>query len=101
MKLFSKIYGSHSQDLIVIHGIFGMSDNWNSLGKRFAENFKVHLIDLRNHGKSPHSDEFNYQVMSDDVFEYIGDNDIQNPIILGHSLGGKVAMKIAFARMLI
>ena len=97
MKLFSKIYGSHSQDLIVIHGIFGMSDNWNSLGKRFAENFKVHLIDLRNHGKSPHSDEFNYQVMSDDVFEYIEDNYIQDPIILGHSLGGKVAMKIAFA----
>ena len=96
MKLYSKIYGDNPQDLIIIHGLFGMSDNWNSLGKRFSENFTVHLIDLRNHGKSPHSDEFNYQVMSDDVFEYMKDYDIQNPIILGHSLGGKVGMKMAF-----
>ena len=97
MKVYSKIYGDNSQDLIIIHGLFGMSDNWNSLGKRFSENFTVHLIDLRNHGKSPHSDEFNYQVMSDDVFEYMKDYDIQTPIILGHSLGGKVGMKIAFS----
>ena len=97
MKVYSKIYGDNSQDLIIIHGLFGMSDNWNSLGKRFSENFTVHLIDLRNHGKSPHSDEFNYQVMSDDVFEYMKDYDIQKPIILGHSLGGKVGMKIAFS----
>lgn len=96
MKLFSKKYGDKGQDLIVIHGLFGMSDNWNTLGKKFAKYCKVHLIDLRNHGRSPHSDEFSYEVMCRDVLEYMEDNNIINPIILGHSLGGKVAMKFAF-----
>jgi len=73
-----------------------MSDNWNSLGKQFSKYCKVHLIDLRNHGRSPHAKEFNYDVMCEDVLEYMQDNAIINPIILGHSLGGKVAMKFAF-----
>ena len=96
MKLYSKIYGDKAQDLIIIHGLFGMSDNWNSLGKQFSKYCRVHLIDLRNHGRSPHSDEFSYEVMCGDVLEYMEDNNIINPIILGHSLGGKVAMKFAF-----
>ena len=96
MKLHSKIYADKGQNLIVIHGLFGMSDNWNTLGKRFAKYCKVHLIDLRNHGRSPHSTEFNYEVMCEDLLEYMVDNSIENPIILGHSLGGKVAMKFAF-----
>lgn len=96
MKLFSKKYGKKGQDLIIIHGLFGMSDNWNTLGKKFAKYCKVHLIDLRNHGRSPHSENFNYDVMCKDVLEYMTDNNITNPIILGHSLGGKVAMKITF-----
>ena len=96
MKLFSKIYGDKAQDLIIMHGLFGMSDNWNSLGKKFAKYCKVHLIDLRNHGRSPHSDDFNYEVMCGDLLEYIEDNSIQKSILLGHSLGGKVAMKFAF-----
>ena len=73
-----------------------MSDNWNSLGKRFSKYYRVHLIDLRNHGRSPHSEEFNYNVMCSDILEYITTNNIIKPIILGHSLGGKVAMKFAF-----
>ena len=96
MKLFSKIYGDKAQDLIVIHGLFGMSDNWNSLGKKFAKYYKVHLIDLRNHGRSPHSEDFNYDVMCEDVLEYMETHNIKKPILLGHSLGGKVAMKFAF-----
>ena len=96
MKLYSKIYGDKGHDLIVIHGLFGMSDNWNSLGKQFAKYCKVHLIDLRNHGRSPHAEDFNYEVMSEDVLEYMEDHNIQKPILLGHSLGGKVAMKFAF-----
>jgi pimeloyl-ACP methyl ester carboxylesterase len=96
MKLHSKIYGDKGQDLIVIHGLFGMGDNWNSLGKKFSKYCKVHLIDLRNHGRSPHSADFNYEVMCEDILEYMEDNDISNPIILGHSLGGKLAMKFAF-----
>ena len=96
MKLYSKIYGDKTQNLIIIHGLFGMSDNWNSLGKQFSKYCRVHLIDLRNHGRSPHSDDFNYEVMCGDVLEYMQDNKIEKPIILGHSLGGKVAMKFAF-----
>jgi pimeloyl-ACP methyl ester carboxylesterase len=96
MKLFSKIYGDKGQDLIVIHGLFGMSDNWNSLGKQFSKYCRVHLIDLRNHGRSPHAKDFTYDVMCGDLLEYIKDNNIQKPILLGHSLGGKVAMKFAF-----
>ena len=96
MKLHSKIYGDKGQDLIIIHGLFGMSDNWNSLGKQFAKYCKVHLIDLRNHGRSPHSDDFNYGEMCGDVLQYMNDNNIDKPIVLGHSLGGKVAMKFAF-----
>ena len=96
MKLYSKIYGDKGQELIIMHGLFGMSDNWNSLGKKFAKYCKVHLVDLRNHGRSPHADDFNYDVMCDDLLEYMQDNNIQKPILLGHSLGGKVAMKFAF-----
>jgi len=96
MKLHSKIYGDKGQDLIIIHGLFGMSDNWSSLGKQFAKYCRTHLIDLRNHGRSPHAEDFNYDVMCEDVLEYMNENNINKPILLGHSLGGKVAMKFAF-----
>ena len=95
MKLFSRVLGE-GEPLIILHGLFGMSDNWNTLAKRFSKNYSVHLLDLRNHGKSPHSDNFNYDVMSIDVVNYINDNKISMPIILGHSMGGKVAMALAF-----
>ena len=96
MKLFSKIHGDKGQDLIIIHGLFGMGDNWDTLAKQFSKYCKVHLIDLRNHGRSPHAKEFNYEVMCEDVLEYIEQHNIQKAILLGHSLGGKVAMKFAF-----
>ncbi len=96
MKLHSKKYGDKGQDLIVIHGLFGMSDNWSTLGRKFSKHFKVHLIDLRNHGRSPHSTEFNYEVMCEDLIEYIEDYNLKKPLVIGHSLGGKVAMKLAF-----
>ena len=96
MKLYSKIYGDKAQDLIIIHGLFGMSDNWHSLGKQFAKYYRGHLIDLRNHGRSPHTEDFNYDVMCGDLLEYMEEHNIHKPILLGHSLGGKVAMKFAF-----
>ncbi len=98
MDLFSKIYNgpSGSLDLIIIHGLFGMSDNWNSLGKQFSTKYSVHLIDLRNHGRSPHSEVFDYNVMCQDVFNYLDHNNIKKAVFLGHSLGGKVAMNFAF-----
>ena len=79
MKLYSIIYGDKGHDLIIIHGLFGMSDNWNSLGKQFAKYCKVHLIDLRNHGRSPHSEDFNYKVMCEDVLVYMKYHKIQKP----------------------
>ena len=82
MELYSEIHGNRGQDLIIIHGLFGMSDNWSTLGKKISKYCRVHLIDLRNHGRSPHSTNFNYDVMSQDIFEYMERYNIQKPILL-------------------
>ncbi len=95
MKLFYRKFGE-GQPIIILHGLFGQSDNWNSLAKQFAENgFEVYAVDQRNHGLSPHSDVWNYKVMSEDVFELITDLNLKNVILLGHSMGGKTAMQFA------
>lgn len=95
MKLFYRKFGE-GQPLLILHGLFGQSDNWNTIGKQFAEQgFEVYLVDLRNHGLSPHSDAWNYRVMSDDILKLITDADLQNVILLGHSMGGKAAMQFA------
>ncbi len=95
MKLFFKKYGD-GKPLIILHGLFGMSDNWMTLAKQFAENgFACYTMDLRNHGRSPHSDVFNYKVMSDDILEFIQDENISSADFIGHSMGGKVAMFFA------
>lgn len=95
MKLFYRKYGS-GQPLIILHGLFGQSDNWNTLAKQFSENgFEVFIVDLRNHGLSPHSNDWNYKVMSEDVLELMNENNLQNVVLLGHSMGGKVAMQFA------
>ncbi len=95
MKLFYRKYG-HGQPLIILHGLFGQSDNWNSLAKQIAEQgFEVYVVDQRNHGLSPHSEVFNFKAMSEDVVELISDNKLQNVILLGHSMGGKTAMQLA------
>lgn len=92
MKLASREFGE-GQPLIILHGLFGQSDNWNTLAKRYAENgLRVFTVDLRNHGLSPHSNEWNYDVMADDLREFIEDNKLQHPILLGHSMGGKTVM---------
>ena len=78
-----------------MHGVFGSSDNWQTLGKEFAAQFKVYLVDLRNHGKSPHSDAFSYGVMAEDVLDLLEDERIERAHVLGHSMGGKVAMHLA------
>ncbi|WP_299524827.1 alpha/beta fold hydrolase [uncultured Lutibacter sp.] len=92
--LHSTILGS-GQPLLILHGYFGMSDNWKSLGVQFAINFEVHLIDQRNHGRSFHSDEFDYELMVEDLYFYIEQNHLKNVILLGHSMGGKVTMQFA------
>lgn len=94
MKLFSRIMGE-GQPLLIVHGLFGMSDNWQRLGKQFADFYEVHLIDQRNHGRSPHSAVFNYDVMAADLVEYIQDRGLSNVLLMGHSLGGKAVMELA------
>jgi pimeloyl-ACP methyl ester carboxylesterase len=95
MILHSKIIGKGTP-FIILHGFLGMSDNWKTLAKKFAEhNFEVHLVDQRNHGRSFHSDEFNYDVLVEDLKLYIETHQLQNSIILGHSMGGKTAMLFA------
>ncbi len=91
MKLYYKRYGS-GDPLIILHGLLGSSDNWVTIGRRLAENFTVYIPDQRNHGLSPHSQIFNYHVMADDMMEFILDHDIETTILIGHSMGGKVAM---------
>jgi pimeloyl-ACP methyl ester carboxylesterase len=95
MKLYFRKYGS-GQPMVILHGLFGQSDNWNSLAKQFGENgFEVFVADQRNHGLSPHSEEWNYQVMSDDLHELIIDNNLKEVVLIGHSMGGKTVMHYA------
>ncbi|RTY95647.1 alpha/beta fold hydrolase [Flavobacterium sp. GSP27] len=92
--LFSKIEGS-GQPLLILHGFLGMSDNWKTLGTQFATDFQVHILDLRNHGRSLHSENFTYEIMAQDVYEYCQAHKLENINILGHSMGGKIAMLLA------
>lgn len=95
MNLHSKIIGEGSP-LLILHGFLGMSDNWKTLGNQFAKNgFQVHLIDQRNHGKSFHSENFDYEYLSDDLLNYMNAHGIGRGILLGHSMGGKTVMQFA------
>ncbi|MDM1378701.1 alpha/beta fold hydrolase [Myroides marinus] len=93
--LYSKIEGE-GIPLIVMHGYMGMSDNWNTFGKQMAEiGYEVHLLDLRNHGRSFHSDDWSYDFMVEDIVRYMDHHAMCDAVVLGHSMGGKVAMKLA------
>ncbi|WP_333599357.1 alpha/beta fold hydrolase [Flavobacterium sp.] len=93
--VYSRIEGE-GKPLIIIHGFLGMSDNWKSFGSLYAaEGFQVHMLDLRNHGKSFHSEDFNYTVMANDLLGYCQHYDLKDISIIGHSMGGKVAMLFA------
>lgn len=93
--LYSKIIGE-GKPMVILHGYLGMSDNWKTLGNDFAAaGFQVHLLDLRNHGRSFHSAEFNYAVMAQDVVDYCAHHQLRDIVLIGHSMGGKVAMLTA------
>lgn len=95
MQLFNRILGSEGPTLVILHGLFGSSDNWLTLGKRFAEDgFRVVLTDLRNHGQSPHSSEFNLEALASDVVELLDQQPSEKKFLMGHSLGGKVGMQL-------
>lgn len=92
--LHSKILGS-GNPLIILHGFLGMGDNWKSLAGKFSINYEVHLIDQRNHGRSFHSDIFDYELLINDLLYYINHFKLNKVNIIGHSMGGKTAMYFA------
>lgn len=93
--LHSRIEGE-GFPLLIIHGFMGMSDNWKSFAPQYASlGYQVHVLDLRNHGKSFHSHEFNYDLMVHDVINYMQSYQLSQCDIIGHSMGGKVAMLLA------
>jgi len=95
MQLFRQTYGD-GPPLIIIHGLFGASGNWVTLARNvYSQHFRTITIDLRNHGRSPHDDDFSYEVMSQDVLTLLEDERIEKAHILGHSMGGKLAMHLA------
>jgi esterase len=91
MNLFYRQFGQ-GQPVIILHGLFGQSDNWVTVGRRIADRFSVYIPDLRNHGQSPHAAMHSYPAMVDDLTEFIETHQIENPILIGHSMGGKTAM---------
>ena len=95
MQLYFKKYGTEGKTLIILHGLFGMSDNWHNIARKLSETNIVYTIDQRNHGQSPHSSALNYNVMADDVWEMMNIENIGEAIIIGHSMGGKTAMAFA------
>lgn len=94
MTLYYRTEGEGSP-LIILHGVFGTADNWVTLAKKFGKYRKVYLIDQRNHGQSPHDPDFTYDAMVNDIRLFLMVHDIIKPDILGHSMGGKVAMFFA------
>ena len=95
MKLHYRKIGETGEPLFILHGLFGSSDNWQTLAKQFSEYYTVYLVDQRNHGRSPHSIEFNYDLMVADFAELIDDLGLEKINLLGHSMGGKTAIGFA------
>jgi pimeloyl-ACP methyl ester carboxylesterase len=96
MKLNFRKTGS-GQPLVILHGLFGSADNWFSIARELEKDFTLYLVDQRNHGDSPHSDEWNYRVMVKDLLELFEDEGLSEVFLMGHSMGGKTAMNFALA----
>lgn len=95
-QLHALVLGEGSRDLIILHGFLGMGDNWKTHAKQWvAQGWRVHLIDQRNHGRSFWSTAFNYALLAEDIHYYLTENKVEHATVLGHSMGGKVAMLLA------
>src|ERR1051326_443216 len=94
MQLQFKSYGQ-GHPLIILHGLLGSLENWHALSLKFSECFRVLAVDQRNHGRSPHHPEMNYQLMAHDVDYFLEQHQIPEAHVLGHSMGGKTAMLLA------
>lgn len=93
--LYAKVIGE-GKPFVILHGFLGMGDNWKTLGTQFSEaGFQVHLVDQRNHGRSFHDATFNYEVLVSDLKRYCEEHQLEDIVLLGHSMGGKTAMLFA------
>lgn len=95
MQVLHSLVLGKGRPLIIVHGYLGMGDNWKTHANEFAKNYEVHLIDQRNHGRSFHSDDFNYDLMVEDLLIYLQHHQLKNIFLLGHSMGGKTGMLFA------
>lgn len=95
MTLNYKVFGEEQdEDIIILHGLFGMLDNWQTFAKQLAKkSYRVWIIDQRNHGKSPHSDEFDYSILANDLLDFMDEHGLLESYIMGHSMGGKTALQ--------
>lgn len=93
MLLYHQELGTNGKEIVILHGLFGSSDNWLSIAKMLSDNYKIYLLDQRNHGKSFHSSEWSYEAMAKDLQYFVESKNLKNFILLGHSMGGKTAMQ--------
>lgn len=96
MKLNFRKSGT-GKPLIILHGLFGSADNWYSIAKELEKDYTLYLVDQRNHGDSPHSADWNYDVMAEDLLELMDDEGIEQAHLMGHSMGGKTVMHFALS----
>lgn len=95
LRLHSEVVGKpHQGDILILHGLFGALSNWRSIARMLGEQWRVHSLDLRNHGDSPWADDMSYPAMARDIVAYIDANRLQTPHIIGHSMGGKVVLTL-------
>lgn len=95
MKLYCRQMGE-GDPVVILHGLFGMSDNWLTIAKQLSTSHHCYILDMRNHGRSPKSPDLNYNDMVEDVYEFLTDFGLRTVSFIGHSMGGLVAMKFAF-----
>mgnify|MGYP000677027466 CR=1 FL=1 len=95
MELNYKKYGEANETLIIIHGFLGSLENWHTLATEFGKHFSIYTIDMRNHGKSPHTEHHSIELMVNDLAAFMDKHQIKSANILGHSMGGKTVMKLA------
>lgn len=95
MKLFYREYGTQGPTMVILHGLYGASDNWVSIARKLEKDYRIFIIDQRNHGQSPHSETHDFESMADDLLTFFKDHNITKAHIVGHSMGGKTAMRFA------
>jgi esterase len=95
LDLNYKDFGA-GEPIVIIHGLFGTLDNWQTIAKYLSEHYSVYILDLRNHGRSPHTEGvFDYTILSEDISQFMRHHWIFEARIIGHSMGGKAAMQLA------